>query len=1697
MITRELLGFVQKVHRVRRLAGLALARVAVVLVFLGAASWPQTVLAQSVCTFTQITNTIGGGGFEHRSFSINADGTRIAFVSIGGAILLFDTTTGTFTQITNTIGGSSNFVSINADGTRIALASNQNLTGGNPDGNQEIFLFDTTTGRFTQITNTTGGGTGSPSINADGTRIAFRSLANLAGGNPDGNIEIFLFDTTTGTFTQITNTTTSSGSIQSGPWISGDGTRIVYDSTQLTADNPDGSFEIFLWVGGGTIQITNSFLTGTRLLNQFGPISGDGTRIVFSSGLNLTGGNSDRNFEIFLFDNGTFRQITNTARIQITNTGASTVRTSVAPSINAAGNRIAFLSSASDLLTGSNPDGNVELFLWDRAGFTQVTNTVAGLIEFPLVNADGTRIVFRSNRNLTGGNPDGNSEIFVTGCPPPPADELTTAEAGGNNGTVGDPVSTASGEVYDTEADLSLGGPLPLSFSRYYASRLETAGVTSALGNNWMHNFDLSLVRDGNEATILYYDGKKVPFQLVGTVWQLQNPEQHIYQLISAGTDLELMDPANNLIFTFDSTGKLTRIEDRNGNSHLLTYTGSQLTQVIDELGRSLSFTYTSGKLTRVTDQTGRSVSFSYTGDDLTGVTDTRGHVTTYRYTTAGGIAGLLTSKRRPVGNTPFTQIFDSAGRVTTQVDSGGNPTDLDYDTAQGITIVTDPLGNLVDHTHQGGKNLTQAVDQAAMAINLGYDSNGRRNSVVDRLGGTTSFNYHAPSGKLASLINADGTTTTFTYTAQDQGGFTFHDLTGITYPDGTTESFVYDAWGNVLSRTDRATNVWTFTYNSRGQALTATIPSGGVTTYTYNIDGMLATAQDHLGNTTTFSYDTQKRLARITHPDGSFGSFTYDPNDNLLTVTDERGLVTSYSYDANNRLATVTDPLGQTTTHAYDGNDRLATVNDQLGKITTYTYDALRRLASVTNPSGESVAFGYNPQGWLIALTGPGGNTFAKTHDAEGVLSSATNPQGKTWTYTSDQMGRITRIRSPLGSVQNYTHDGMGRLIAFLNPVGQTTTYTYDGRDRLTAMALPGSIVASYTRNGLGQITRITDPNAKPWDRSYDAMGRLTSETDPLAQATLYSYDGRNRASRVTFPIGSLDFTYDESGNITQKLYSDNVNLNYTYDANSRLLTADGLALGYDARGDIISSNGLVITRDDAGRISSITYAPEKIVNYVYNNRGLLSQVIDWVGGATELAYDEAGRVLSITRPNGVTSAFTYDNDGRMTGITEEGAAPLSSIVLTRDGEGKIISAIRNVPLSPQLTPRIQTFTYDDASQISGFSYDSMGRLLADNSQTYVWDLASRLLSYREGVLNTTFTYDGLGMRISRTSGGIAQEFVVNYALGLPSVSVVRQGGNDVRYYIHLPGGRLLHSIEANNARRFYHFDQTGTTLFLSDDGGAITDAYGITEHGEVTSRSGSSDNPFTFVGAYGAMQEGTTSLYYMRARYYDSSTGRFLSRDPVVLIHPRQINPYQYALQDPLLHVDPMGLTNDCPSEPVPAPPGPPAREAARKFAILRERQAVYHARERARERAREFANRLLRLPEEKFLSNPLFAKFTLAAQIREREQWSLATGGLNNITTSVSFGTFGDGCTAWRDWTIDWFNNLSPEEWKQFGIYTVEPVSIPGHSITRLTLTDGRSFILDPWRDREIPVWDVRDYENEFGKFEPGSSAWISYD
>ena len=328
----------------------------------------------------------------------------------------------TITQVTSTTLDGNGSPSISGDGTRIAFVSRHAVTGGNSDGNKEIFLYDAVSNIITQVTFTTVSFSSNPSINGDGTRIAFQSFSNVTGNNSDNNGEIFLYDAVSNTITQVTSMTVGNNG---SPSISGDGTRIAFtSSSDLTGDNSDGNGEIFLYdaVSNVITQVTFTTLG----INSAPSINDDGTSIAFVSG-GFPAGNPDGNAEIFRYDSNTggIAQITFT-----------TVGHNGSPSISDDGMRIAFGSSID--LTGENSDGNAEIFLYDASSFTQVTDTTVRTNFDPSINADGTRIAFSSDGHANLGNADGSIEIFLAAClsPQPPTSADLSVSLGANNTSV-------------------------------------------------------------------------------------------------------------------------------------------------------------------------------------------------------------------------------------------------------------------------------------------------------------------------------------------------------------------------------------------------------------------------------------------------------------------------------------------------------------------------------------------------------------------------------------------------------------------------------------------------------------------------------------------------------------------------------------------------------------------------------------------------------------------------------------------------------------------------------------------------------------------------------------------------------------------------------------------------------------------------------------------------------------------------------------------------------------------------------------------------------------------------------------------------------------------------------------------------------------------------------------------------------------
>ena len=330
--------------------------------------------------------------------------------SNGGAdIFLYQRSTGTVTLVSHASGsattagnGVSTLPVISSDGAYVAYESTaKNLVAGGSDpkgsAGSDVFLYSRATGATTLVSRSTASATThgndsahKPTISADGGFVAFESFAttHVAGTDPVSTLDAFLFTRSTAVVTLVSHTatsaTTTGNATSDVARISANGAFVVFKSiaTNLVAGQTDtnAKWDIFLFerATGALTLVTHVPANATTTANggTFGfgdteySISADGGFVAFSSSsTNQVGIQSDPNNtseDVYLYERAT------AGVVLVSHVPANTATTangaSVQPVVSADGGYVAFISFATDLVTGQNDvNASPDLFLY-RAG---------------------------------------------------------------------------------------------------------------------------------------------------------------------------------------------------------------------------------------------------------------------------------------------------------------------------------------------------------------------------------------------------------------------------------------------------------------------------------------------------------------------------------------------------------------------------------------------------------------------------------------------------------------------------------------------------------------------------------------------------------------------------------------------------------------------------------------------------------------------------------------------------------------------------------------------------------------------------------------------------------------------------------------------------------------------------------------------------------------------------------------------------------------------------------------------------------------------------------------------------------------------------------------------------------------------------------------------------------------------------------
>jgi RHS repeat-associated protein len=237
--------------------------------------------------------------------------------------------------------------------------------------------------------------------------------------------------------------------------------------------------------------------------------------------------------------------------------------------------------------------------------------------------------------------------------------------------------------------------------------------------------------------------------------------------------------------------------------------------------------------------------------------------------------------------------------------------------------------------------------------------------------------------------------------------------------------------------------------------------------------------------------------------------------------------------------------------------------------------------------------------------------------------------------------------------------------------------------------------------------------------------------------------------------------------------------------------------------------------------------------------------------------------------------------------------------------------------------TTNPESFTLDSVSNIASrtgptatYTYDTSNRLTGDGSQTFSWSNADRLT----GRGSDTFGYDPLDRLTSSTVSGTSRTYIYN-ADGL--LQSRTQGGSTTNL-LWDPATSPSRLLQIGSDKIIYGLGPlyvvvgSGTSTFARDGGksvrvelsgsGAVTASFRYRAYGPIAQSSGAS-NP-TYLGYAGQLID-ASGLYYMRARWYDPESSRFVSADPIAgsSSNPRALNAFAYAFAAPIQLTDPSG--------------------------------------------------------------------------------------------------------------------------------------------------------------------------------------------
>jgi RHS repeat-associated protein len=579
-------------------------------------------------------------------------------------------------------------------------------------------------------------------------------------------------------------------------------------------------------------------------------------------------------------------------------------------------------------------------------------------------------------------------------------------------------------------------------------------------------------------------------------------------------------------------------------------------------------------------------------------------------------LTATLASPANPLSLKTLTATRTLNGNSAVETFDASSRT-ITYKSAEGRTDVStlDTLGRLVGDQIANLAPLHVTFDGHGFLTAI-----GRGSGPTDR---TDTFTYDA-QGNVASVTTPLPFTSMFAY---DPAG----RESSFTLPGGQQTAAAFYADGNLKSVTPPGRPVHTFTYTPTGLLHTYTPPDVGAgpttRTYDYNLDGQLSRITQPDATQLTIGYDSAGRPQAITYPDGQI-LYAYDPKTgNLQSVTAPDGGKLGLSWDGGLQTGfTWTGVVQGQVSQTYNTNLDVASQSVNGGPAVPFEYDhdgLLKKAGSLT--------LTLDPATGLLNVTTLGSLTTTNQYDIFGALA------GSSATFNG----------TPLYNTQ-YTTDANGRLIKTVETIGATTNtfeYSYDPNGQLKQVKKNDAVIASYGYDDNGNRTTVTDPSGT-LTASVDGQDRLLQ-----FGTTTYTYSANGSLVSKTSGSQTATYSYDLLGNLTKATLPDGTHIDYVIDG-------AGQRIGKKVNGTLVQG----FLYDDLGRpVAELDGNNNLVSQFVYGSDGPTPDYMIRGGKTYRILSDYVGspRLVVDVATGAVVQRLDHDPWGNVIQDTNPGFQP------------------------------------------------------------------------------------------------------------------------------------------------------------------------------------------------------------------------------------------------------------------------------------------------------------------------------------------------------------------------------------------------------------------------------------------------------